>query len=243
MRRGGLLAAVLIAALAATEARAQVQGSGVGQSGTVTTNNGACWASPGVIKDCGVVPGAGNVVGPASAVSGNVPSYNGTTGKIIQDSGKPAAALPTAVGQLPGTATNDNASAGNLGEYLEVVVAQASPVAITSSGASQSIASLAITAGDWTCGGSIGTAPNGATTTTGMAGAIGTVVDTLPTQPNGGGYFIYNSAVGAGVPILQTFSPMRVSTAAGTTLRLTVNAGFAINAMGAFGTLNCRRAR
>ena len=36
--------------------------------------------------------GAGNVTGPGSAVSGNIATYNGTTGTIIQDGGK---ALPT----------------------------------------------------------------------------------------------------------------------------------------------------
>lgn len=42
--------------------------------------------------------GAGDVVGPASAVSGNISTYDGTTGKLLQDSGK---ALPT--GTIVGT--------------------------------------------------------------------------------------------------------------------------------------------
>ncbi len=42
--------------------------------------------------------GSGDVVGPASAVSGNAASFNGTTGKLIQDSGK---ALPS--GSIVGT--------------------------------------------------------------------------------------------------------------------------------------------
>jgi hypothetical protein len=40
----------------------------------------------------------GGVIGPASAVSGNVPTFNGTTGKVIQDGGK---ALPS--GAIVGT--------------------------------------------------------------------------------------------------------------------------------------------
>ena len=42
-----------------------------------------------------IVALAGDVDGPASAVSGNVASYNGTTGKIIADGGKVAADLVT----------------------------------------------------------------------------------------------------------------------------------------------------
>lgn len=41
---------------------------------------------------------SGDVAGPASAVSGNIATFNGTTGKIIQDGGK---ALPT--GSIVGT--------------------------------------------------------------------------------------------------------------------------------------------
>lgn len=85
-----LLACVCAAALAAP-ALAQIQGSGVGQSGSVTANNATCWASNGVVKDCGSAPGTGNVTGPGSAVSGDIATFNGVTGKIIQDSGIVAA--------------------------------------------------------------------------------------------------------------------------------------------------------
>lgn len=47
--------------------------------------NGTTYSFPG--------PGNGNVVGPASAVSGNLPSFNGTGGKTLQDSGFAAAAI------------------------------------------------------------------------------------------------------------------------------------------------------
>jgi hypothetical protein len=38
--------------------------------------------------------GTGDVVGPASAVADNLTAFNGTTGKIIKDSGKPLAQVP-----------------------------------------------------------------------------------------------------------------------------------------------------
>lgn len=235
------LALVLAAALlSATPALAQVVGAGVGQQGSVTTNDGACWASPGLIKDCGFAPG--NVAGPGSAVSGDVATFNGTTGKIIQDSGIPTTGLPTARGQLPGTTTNDTATAGNVGDIIQSTVAQASPISITTTGVSQNVTSVVLTGGDWRCWGNIGTAPNGATTTAGMAAALSQVTNTLPTPPNGGAYNTYNSIVGAGSALVLPTGAMRVSTT-GTTLYLVINVSFSVNAMGAFGYLGCERAR
>jgi len=49
-------------------------------------------------------------------------------------------------GQIPGTTTNDNAAAGNIGEY---VTASASSVALTSSGTNVNVCSINITPGDW----------------------------------------------------------------------------------------------
>lgn len=40
--------------------------------------------------------GAGDVVGPASAVSGNIATFNGTTGKLVQDGGISSATFATA---------------------------------------------------------------------------------------------------------------------------------------------------
>jgi hypothetical protein len=83
-----VLAVVLLAALVGgPRVDAQVVGAGVGQTGTVTANDGACWSSAGVIKDCGLVPGAGTVTGPATSTTGDLLSFNGTTGKVLQDSG------------------------------------------------------------------------------------------------------------------------------------------------------------
>jgi hypothetical protein len=57
-------------------------GSGLSMSGTTLS----------------VSAGGGNVTGPASSVTGNLPSFADTTGKLLQDSGKAASALVTATG-------------------------------------------------------------------------------------------------------------------------------------------------
>jgi len=84
------LAVLLLAALlGGPRVDAQVQGGNVGQTGSITANDGACWSAVGVIKDCGFVPGSGTVTGPASATNGDIAVFSGTTGKVIADPGIP----------------------------------------------------------------------------------------------------------------------------------------------------------
>lgn len=76
-----------------------------GTPSSSTFLRGDCaWATPA---------GSGNVTGPGSAVSGNIATYNGTTGTIIQDGGIASAALVTLTGTQ--TLTNKTLTAPNLG--------------------------------------------------------------------------------------------------------------------------------
>lgn len=68
--------------------------------GVVKVDNTTITAAAGVISAVG---GAGNVVGPASASASDVVLFDGTTGKLIKDSG--AAFTPTGIGL--GSVTND----------------------------------------------------------------------------------------------------------------------------------------
>ncbi len=124
------------------------------------------WATPS---------GAGDVVGPGSAVANAVALFNGTTGKIIKDGGigtssqvlvggttpafgnVPYQALPNvtqstagavaSAGQLLGTNTNDDAASGRQGEYLESLVSSLTSVGATNTYSDAT--SLTLTAGDW----------------------------------------------------------------------------------------------
>lgn len=84
---------------------------------------------------------SGNVTGPGSAVSGNVASFNGTTGKIIQDSGVAAAQVVTSAANLTnhavvigvGSQGSKTIAAGTTGQVLKGVTG-ADPAFGTASG-------------------------------------------------------------------------------------------------------------
>lgn len=86
-----------------------------------------------------------SVQGPSSSTAGDIPSFSDTSGKQLQDSGIPSAALPTAIGQLPGVATSTAAGSGNVGQ---VVTAAAATGGLTS-GSPANVTSISLTHGDW----------------------------------------------------------------------------------------------
>ncbi len=83
----------------------------------------------------------------SSAVSGTdyAPATSGAS--ILKGNGAGGFSSVSA-GQLPATATNDNASAGNVGEYVSSSIASGSAVSLTS-GTPANLTSISLTAGDW----------------------------------------------------------------------------------------------
>jgi hypothetical protein len=71
----------------------------IGTGTTTFLRNDGTWSTPA---------GGGDVVGPASAVSGRFASFNGTTGKLIQDSGFSSSSFATS-GHTHGNITNAGA--------------------------------------------------------------------------------------------------------------------------------------
>jgi hypothetical protein len=78
-----------------------------------------------------------------------------------------APAALTSLGAMPlvGVTNGLNAAAGNVGEYIESLVGQNTPVAVTSS-AAFNLTQLTLSAGDWYIYGNITYIPSGATMTT-----------------------------------------------------------------------------
>lgn len=149
-------------------------------------------------------------------------------------------------GQLPGTATNDNAGAGKVGEYLEGVILPASQITLTTSIAAD-ITSMSLTAGDWDCSGMVAFSGAGTTVTTDMIGWISTTSATLPSDAvNHGAYTRMFAASGLSYTqavISIPINALRVSISTTTTVFLSARSTFTTAGNFAYGALRCRRVR
>jgi hypothetical protein len=122
-------------------------------------------------------------------------------------------------GQLPGTATNDNASAGNVGEYIESLKTTSTTGSTTLGTYTDAGVSIALTAGDWSIffsaelevSGAIGTTTNGALSFLTLTDNANTIITE-----------IFGGFANTVDPITETWlsSQKRVSIAGATTYKL-----------------------
>lgn len=141
-----------------------------------------------------------------------------------------------------GTATNDNAAAGSVGEFVSSTVLAASSVALTS-GVAADITSISLTAGDWEVWGNVVSNPGAGTTTSVINGAANSVSATLPTFPGAGGYARYSYSSSANAVNSLPIGRVRFSLSATTTIYLVTNMTFAVSTMSAYGFIGARRIR
>ena len=145
-------------------------------------------------------------------------------------------------GHMNGTATNDNAAAGEVGEYLEASVASGSALALTSNSA-LTITSITLTPGDWDVSGQVAFTSTATTSYTINAGSL-----SLTTNTSSSVLGRWNQHVGApfvpnGVPISAIMGPARFSVNTNTTVYLVAFATFTASTAGGYGTISARRAR
>ena len=141
---------------------------------------------------------------------------------------------------LIGTSTNDNAAAGNIGEYISSTIVQGSAVSLTT-GTSTNVTGINLTAGDWDVGGNvlykigatttISICASGASSSSATLPAVDKIWQYLPTS--------FSSSFDQGFPV----PTQRFSLAASTTVYLVANATFAISTCSAYGNLFARRMR
>lgn len=144
-------------------------------------------------------------------------------------------------GQHAGTATNDSASAGNVGEFISSTIAKGSAVALTT-GVTANVTTISLTAGDWDVSGIVAVNPNAATTMDYVFGAVSVTSATLPTDGAGGQFFCKGHGATNNL-IQQPTGTIRVSLSATTTYYLVCQSGFGTNTNAAYGYIGARRVR
>ena len=145
--------------------------------------------------------------------------------------------FPTTLG-IVGTLTNDNASAGYVGEFISSVIASGSPVSLTNA-TPANITSISLTAGDWDVWGNISVN----TTVSGNA-ILGWISSTSATPPDSSlsNNIQFNSNVLAG---LNGIIPpqLRFSLSGTTTIYLSVDFSASVGTLTGWGGIYARRAR
>lgn len=146
-----------------------------------------------------------------------------------------------------GTQTNNNATAGNVGELITATVVAGSAVSLVTATA-KTVTSISLTAGDWDVS-AVGDFTLAAATTSYFRTGVNATTNTMPSQAGGSGIgtdpFVRlplvlttaTSDYGQGLP------PVRVSLAATTTIYLVCEATFSVGSVSAFGTIRARRMR
>ncbi len=160
-------------------------------------------------------------------------------------------------GQLLGTNTNDNASAGNVGEVMSINRLRSNAVSLTTNTPANiaTTTSITLTPGDWDIRATVGFIPAATTSITVLSAAVKATSgaafpgsDTLAV-PGSNGEFTLQLAEAANVPganpITLTFPSYRVSVATATTLALflVAQAIFTVSTMTCCGYLEARRVR
>ena len=145
-------------------------------------------------------------------------------------------------GQVPGTATNDNATAGNVGEEIISTIARASAVSLTTATAAN-VTSISLTAGDWDVSATCAHALGATTNITILSCALSTTTNTFPATPAIGFAQRATAAFVPAVDATTNITPERFSLASTTIIYLVAKDTFTISTDGGYGTLRGRRVR
>lgn len=167
-------------------------------------------------------------------------TFNSTdAGNVLQVGG-----VTVFKGQFPGTTTNDNATAGNTGQYVESSVAVGAAISLTSA-TPANITSISLTAGDWDI--TLNPVWGGTTTSvTGLRASISTTSNTEDSTTPGrfishtlnstSPFATFNAALGAA-------GPSRLSLAGTTTVYFVGRCDYSGGTCIGYGIIRARRMR
>ena len=178
------------------------------------------------------VTGSGSVVLATTPVFGTSISFSPTTGGIT------------------GTTTNDNASAGLVGEYVSSSIAQGSAVSMTTV-TPVNITSISLTAGDWDVDIQAHFTGGVTTTVNYLEASVSTTTGTLNETAGNAGIWTaaftssapFNFGHTSAVNVTVTVPPVRISIASTTTVYFVAQASFAVSTCTGFGIIRARRVR
>lgn len=178
---------------------------------------------------------------------GNSYVWVDATGRLRTKSSAPTSDTDGVLLGKEGTITNDNASAGSVGEYIESVVASGSAVALTTA-TPKDVTTISLTAGDWDVEIIPGFTGGGTTTLTYAVASVSSGATNLLDQTNGRSLSAFYNAqtVFNGVPSGLLGLPsntVRFSLSATTTIRMVAQAAFGVSTCSAYGVLRARRVR
>lgn len=146
-------------------------------------------------------------------------------------------------GQLPGIASNTDATAGNIGETITATLTAASGISLTNNTAAD-IITISLTAGDWDVSGVALIVPGGSTVVTQQCAYINTTANTIPSNDSGQiGCISYGAGVTGGSSDFVTTPVVRALINSTTTYRLGARGLFTTSTNTASGTIIARRRR
>lgn len=143
---------------------------------------------------------------------------------------------------MNGTATNDNAAAGEVGEELVASVASGSALALTTNVA-LTVTSITLTAGDWDVSGHVAFTSTASTSFTIVAGSLSLTTNTSSSTLGRWNQTVSAAFVPNTVPISTVMGPSRFSVNTNTTVFLVAFATFTASTSGAYGQIRARRVR
>jgi hypothetical protein len=143
---------------------------------------------------------------------------------------------------IAGTTTNNNATAGNVGELITSVIATGSSVSLAT-GVTSNVTSVSLTAGDWDCSGAVDFTFGATTSYTNLIGSISTTTGTIGGQDSKFD-FETSAIVPTGTNDATFALPIvRELLSATTTVFLVAQGTFTLSTLKAYGTIRCRRVR
>jgi len=153
-------------------------------------------------------------------------------------------AFSPTTGGIIGTNTNDNASSGNVGEYIETSIGTGSAVSLVNATA-KDIATITLTAGDWDLSGQVSFITAASTSMTAYILSIGSSANTIDFNPGRFTALSY-AAIVPGVnngAVAAAIGPLRFSLSGSTTLHLVTQASFTASTLSGWGLIRARRIR